>query len=141
MRFIPTGVHGVMDYLVGVLLIGIPFIVGFGTGAETGIAVGNAATYVPVLLGFGTIIYSLCTNYELGVLRVIPMRAHLALDAAAGVFLAASPWIFGFASIVFVPHLVIGLFEIGAALLTDPEPFKGRLAARSTASPREDARP
>ncbi len=121
MRFIPTGVHGVVDYLVGILLIGVPFVVGFGTGAETGIAVGNAATYVPVLLGFGTIIYSLCTNYELGVLRVIPMRGHLVLDAASGVFLAASPWIFGFADRVFWPHLLFGLFSVVAGLTTEKE--------------------
>ena len=141
MRFIPTGIHGVMDYLMAIVLIGVPFVVGFAPGYTTGLAVDNAATYVPVVLGFGLIIYSLCTNYEVGILRVIPMRGHLALDALSGAFLAASPWIFGFADFVFVPHMVLGGIEIAAALLTDPEPFKSRLAARSTASPREDPRP
>jgi hypothetical protein len=43
---------------------------------------------------------------------------HLLLDAASGLLLAVSPWLFGFADRVFWPHLVIGLVEIGAALTT-----------------------
>lgn len=126
MRFIPTGVHGVMDYLMAVVLIGVPYVFGFGINAETGLAANNAATYVPVALGFGLIVYSLLTNYELGVVRKIPMGAHLGLDAASGVFLAVSPWLFGFADIIWVPHVILGLVEIGAALFTDRVPFRNR---------------
>jgi hypothetical protein len=118
MRFIPTGVHGIMDYLLGVVLIGVPYVFGFGTSAETGLAVNNAATWVPVALGFALIIYSLFTNYELGLVRKIPMSTHLWLDVASGVLLAVSPWLFGFADRVYWPHLIVGLFEIGAGLMT-----------------------
>src|SRR5215213_2483256 len=102
MRFISTQVHGVLDYLVGVLLIAVPWILGFdGTGA---------AQWVPVILGVAAIIYSLLTRYELGMARVIPMSVHLWLDALSGLLLAASPWLFGFSDIVWVPHVVVGLF-------------------------------
>jgi hypothetical protein len=50
---------------------------------------------VAVILGLGAIAYSLFIDYELGVVRTIPMTAHLGLDAGSGVILAASPWIFG----------------------------------------------
>ena len=114
MRFIPTKVHGMLDYLMGVLLIASPWIFGF---ADEG-----AAAWVPVVLGAGTILYSLITDYELGVKRMLPMPMHLMLDAGGGVLLAISPWIFGFADEVWVPHVVLGIVEVGAALMTRTEP-------------------
>ena len=112
MRFIPTYLHGILDYLVGILLIVAPWILGF--------AAGGAETWVPVALGIGAIMYSLLTDYELGAVRMIGMPTHLILDAMSGLLLAASPWLFGFDERVFVPHLVLGLFEIAAAALTNP---------------------
>jgi hypothetical protein len=110
MRIIPTKVHGVLDYLVGLLLIAAPWAFGF--------AQGGAETWVPVVLGAGALVYSLITDYELGVVRAISMRTHLVLDAMSGLLLLASPWIFGFADRVYVPHVVLGAFEILAALMT-----------------------
>lgn len=110
MRFISTRVHGMLDYAMGGLLIVAPWLFGF--------ADGGAETWVPVILGAGAIAYSLFTDYELGAVRRIPMGTHLGLDAGAGVLLAASPWLFGFAEFVYLPHLVLGLVEIGAALST-----------------------
>jgi hypothetical protein len=117
MRFIPTRVHGVIDYLVGAILAASPYVLGFANG--------GAAEFIPVALGLGAIVYSLFTDYELGAIRAIPMPVHLGLDAASGVFLAASPWLFGFADQVFWPHLIIGLFEIAASLLTQTRPSSG----------------
>ncbi|MGV3658513.1 MAG: SPW repeat domain-containing protein [Chitinophagaceae bacterium] len=114
MRFIPTKVHGYLDYLVGALLIASPWLFDF--------ADGGAETWVPVVLGAGAILYSLITDYELGASKTISMRTHLTLDLISGIVLAASPWIFGFADYVWGPHLILGLFEIGAALMTRREP-------------------
>ena len=114
MRFIPTSVHGVLDYLVGALLIAAPWLFNF--------ARGGAETWVPVILGAGALLYSLFTNYELGVVRRISMPTHLGLDAASGLLLAISPWLFGFSDFVFWPHLILGVFEIVAALTTKTAP-------------------
>jgi hypothetical protein len=114
MRFIPTKTHGYLDYLVGALLIVSPWLLGFATG--------GIAQWLPVILGAGAIVYSLLTDYELGVSPVIPMPAHLGLDIGSGVLLAISPWLFGFASVVFLPHLIFGLFEIAAGLMTRTDP-------------------
>jgi hypothetical protein len=114
MRFIPTNVHGYLDYLVGILLITAPWLFGF--------AEGGAETWVPVILGAGVILYSLFTDYELGLVRRISMPMHLGLDAGGGVLLAISPWLFGFAELVWIPHVVIGLVEIGTALATETHP-------------------
>jgi hypothetical protein len=103
-----------LDYGMGALLIVAPWLLGF--------ADGGPEMWVPILLGAGVIVYSLLTDYELGVARAIPMSTHLALDAAGGVLLAASPWLFGFADDVWVPHLVLGILEIGASLMTRTRP-------------------
>ena len=114
MRFIPTRVHGVLDYAMGILLILAPWLLGF--------AAWGAETWVPSILGVAAVGYSFFTDYELGLIHAIPMRTHLALDAGSGVFLAASPWLFGFAGLVYLPHLILGLVEIGAALTTRTTP-------------------
>ena len=114
MRFLSTKVHGVLDYLVGVLLITVPWLLGF--------ARGGAETWVPLVLGAATIIYSLMTDYEYSISRKLSMRTHLALDMCSGILLAASPWIFSFNDYVYLPHLIVGLLEVGAALMTQTVP-------------------
>ncbi len=114
MRIIPTRIHGMLDYLIGVILIAAPWLLGF--------AAGGAETWVPVLVGAAVILYSLITDYELGAIPMISVPTHLLLDIAGGAFLAVSPWLFGFADFVFVPHLVVGLLEIGTAAMTERAP-------------------
>lgn len=116
MRFIPTRIHGILDYLMGLLLIAAPWLFGF--------ARGGAETWIPVILGVGALAYSLMTNYELSLVRLIPVPTHLLLDGLSGAFLAVSPWLFGFAEWVWGPHLVLGLIEIGAALTTQKTPHR-----------------
>lgn len=109
-RFLPTRIHGVIDYLVAALLIVSPWLFGF--------AEGGAQQWVPVMLGAGALLYSLLTDYERGITKVFSMSAHLMLDLGSGVILAASPWIFGFSDELKWLHVVIGLGEIVAALTT-----------------------
>lgn len=127
MRFIPTRIHGYLDYIVGAFLIAAPWLLGF--------AEGGAETWIPVALGAGAIVYSLLTDYELGASKTLSMRTHLMLDLMSGILLAASPWLFGFADYVWAPHLVLGLFEIGAALMTKREPsYSGNRHHTTTAT-------
>ncbi len=113
-RFLPTYVHGVLDYLAGVILIAAPWLFGFDRGGPE--------TWVPVALGALTIVQSLATRYELGLVKLIPMSTHLWIDGLGGALLALSPWLFGFADYVWAPHVVFGLLEIGAALTTELTP-------------------
>ena len=127
MRFIPTRVHGFMDYAISLVLIIAPWVLGF--------ARNGAETWVPVVLGIGSIGYSLCTRYELGVMPILSMPTHLWMDFVSGLFLAVSPWLFGFAAAIWAPHLVLGLVEIGASLMTRTVPEQAPLA-----SPRVESR-
>lgn len=114
MRFLPTSLHGVIDYLWGLALLSTPWLLGF--------ADVPAAKWVAIVFGIGAILYSALTAYELGILRILPMPMHLILDGIAGIVLAASPWLFGFADRVYLPHLLFGLFSIAASLVTRLEP-------------------
>lgn len=54
--------------------------------------------------------------------RVIPMATHLTMDFFIGLFLAISPWLFGFAEFVWVPHVIFGVIAILASLTTHTVP-------------------
>ena len=126
MRFIPTKFHAPLDYIVGAALIAAPWIFQFSEH--------TAATVVPVVLGIGLIVYSLLTDYELGVVRVLPMWMHNLLDVVAGVVLALSPWIFGFAdesANVWVPHLIVGIAAVVLGLVTVQHARNERAAGSS----------
>src|SRR3982750_3165558 len=110
MRFIETKTHGYLDYIMGVLLIAAPWIFDFNRG--------GAETWVPVVLGIAMIGLALMTDYEMGAARKISMCTHLTIDLIAGALLAASPWIFGFSDYIWAPHLVLGILEMGASLMT-----------------------
>jgi hypothetical protein len=128
MRWIPTRLHGAMDYLEAVVLAAAPWLLGFDDVP----AARNTALVVAAIV----FLQSLFTDYELGAVRRLPMSAHLGLDVVAGLFLAASPWLFGFADgdpIEWVPHLVVGLGMTAAALMTETTPRDARLTGRPAA--------
>jgi hypothetical protein len=113
MRFIPTKLHAPLDYIVGAGLIAAPWIFQFSDL--------TTPTVLSIVLGIGLIVYSLFTDYELGVWRMFPMAVHNLFDIGAGALLAASPWIFGFAddgTNVWAPFVVVGIAAIGLGLTT-----------------------
>lgn len=122
MRFISTKTHGYLDYIVGILLVAAPWLFGFYAG--------GAESWVPIIIGLGTIVMALFTDYELGVKKVMSMRVHLNMDLLAGIFLALSPWLFGFADLVFWPHLIVGILEVGVALTTRQEAYGTTIAGK-----------
>jgi len=117
MRFVPTRIHGVVDYLTGAFLIIMPWLLGF--------ARGGAETWIPVVIGAGIVLQSVFTDYELGVIHKLGMRPHLGIDAATGAFLGISPWLFGFAELVFWPFVIVGAFELVMSLVTKTRPYLG----------------
>lgn len=120
-RFVPTSVHGIFDYIGGIGLIASPFIFGF-------YSMGGIAVILPIVLGIGLILYSLLTNYERGIpgLKFIPMPVHLILDFVAAAFLAVAPFLFGFANQglnVWLPFVVAGVGVILLVLVSQTHPY------------------
>jgi hypothetical protein len=102
-----------LDNALGALLIALPFLLGLGGGPEC---------MVPWALGGVLLANALLTDYELGALKRVQLPAHLWVDGLAGVLLAVSPWVFGFDSRVWIPHVAVGALVIASALVTDTIP-------------------
>ena len=127
MKIIPAFVHGIFDYIGGIALLAAPNIFGF---AE----MGGAAVMIPRIIGAIVLLQSICTRYEVGLVKVIPMKVHLMNDYVAGLLLAASPWIFGFAGTrtnAWMPHLILGVMIFLTSLMTERYPRGAHAPARA----------
>jgi len=131
MRVIPSKTHTIIGVLVGIILIVAPWLLGFSDEPT--------ATRVAIIVGAFILVNELITTSPASPLKLIPMRAHLVIDVLTGIFLAASPWLFGFAdeeTNAWLPHLVVGILVAGYALMTNPADSRDRTERTSTAATR-----
>jgi hypothetical protein len=114
-RPIDSTLHGVTDYTVGTFLLTVfPRVAGI-KGTRSARQVRTAAA-----IHFG---YSTMTDYPLGAVKVIPFKAHLALDAAGALALAATPFVTGQyrkGRSQWLPHVALCVFELASLAMTDP---------------------
>ena len=106
---ISTKVHGVLDYITASFLHTLPRVMGWSRPVTALLdCAGTAATT-----------YSLFTDYELGAVKALPMKAHLTLDALSGGTLIGAAVIMDDEDPdVRATLAAIGAWEIAAALLT-----------------------
>lgn len=117
LQFIPTRIHGMLDYVHGSALLAAPELL--RTKDEP------RAALVSRLAGGGATAYTLMTDFELGAVKAIPMPVHLTLDAASGALLASAPWLFGYAKNgvrYWLPHAFVGIAEVLVAMMSKTEP-------------------
>jgi hypothetical protein len=131
MRMIPTRVHGMADYLVGILLLVSPWLFGFAKESST-------AKWTFIIAGAIVLLTSLMTNYELSLAKMVPMHVHLGLDAVLGIVLAVSPWLFGYANDTgtngWLPAVAIGLGDLLIVMMSSPWPAPAELREREERS-------
>ena len=84
---IPAFVHGLLEYAAGVLLIAAPFLLTFDS---------DTATAVSIVAGVAVLIIAASTAMSTGLIKSIPVPAHVILDYALAILLIASPFLFGF---------------------------------------------
>jgi hypothetical protein len=114
-RPVDATLHGVVDYQAGALLTTVlPKLAGIeGTRAARQIRTAGAFH-----AGYSTV-----TDYPLGIVKLLPFKAHLALDAVGAAALAATPFITGQfreGRRQWVPHVALCLFELASLAITDP---------------------
>src|SRR4051812_9938355 len=84
---IPLFVHGVIEYLAAALFLIAPFLFGFDSGA---------ATAVSIIAGLSILVITASSALPTGLIRSIPLPAHVVLDYALAALLIAAPFLFGF---------------------------------------------
>jgi hypothetical protein len=114
-RPVDSTLHGMVDYTAGTTLATVlPRVAGIsGTRAARQIRLAGA-----IHAG-----YSALTDYPLGVVKAIPYKAHLALDAVGALALAATPFVTGQwrqGRSQWIPHVALTFFELGSLAITDP---------------------
>jgi hypothetical protein len=118
MRFISTRVHGSLDYLIGIVVALSPWLFGFA---------GTPTAWLHLVAGLAVIGVALMTDFELGLVRAIPMPAHLMLDGVIGVFLLISPLLFDLGAYATL-HVAAGAAELALATMTSRTPVARALA-------------
>ena len=112
---IDSTLHGATDYSVGTTLMTVfPWLTGTeGTQAGKQIRAAGA-----IHAGYSTL-----TDYPLGVVKAIPYKAHLAIDAVGAVALGALPFATGQykrGRSQWLPHVALAAFELASLALSDP---------------------
>lgn len=101
--------HGVVDYLVGLLLVTSPVTISYPD---------DTMKIIGVAFGAVILVYSAMTDYPLGLLRFIPVPVHRAADLLAGGGLAFSPIHFAVHGLPAVLFVVLGVCLLVVAVLT-----------------------
>lgn len=119
MLIFSTKAHGILDYLMGIFLLLVPTFLHLKIDSAEGFILYNTAGFL--------LLYTALTAYELGVIKLIPMKLHLTLDIFLGIFLATVPWVLNFEDQARIPFVILGVIQIVAGLTTasdvvTPEP-------------------
>jgi hypothetical protein len=84
---VPAFVHGVLEYVAAALFIAAPFLFAFDS---------DTATAVSIVAGVLLLIVASSTDMSTGLIKSIPVQAHVILDYLLALALIASPFLFGF---------------------------------------------
>lgn len=98
-----------LDYAYGAVALVLPWIFGFDQGPER---------WVLFTAGVVVIVYSLFTDYSLGLVRVMPFNLHLLMDVCVGIILILLPIVLPFSFTATWTYIILGLVSLGAGALT-----------------------
>jgi hypothetical protein len=123
---IPAFAHGVIEYLAAALLIAAPFLLSFDNGT---------ATAVSIAAGVLVLVLTSCTALPTGIIKSIPVQAHVVVDYLIALVLIASPFLFGFTAdgtataffiVLGVVHLLV---TIATRFISEERPRRTRSAS------------
>lgn len=113
---IPASLHGLIEYVAGVLFIVAPLVLEYDSGTATGVSVA---------VGVVILVVAASSALPTGLISKIPVPAHVTLDYVLAAFLIAAPFLFGFSDesaptaffiVLGIAHLLI---TIGTRFLPD----------------------
>ena len=84
---VPAFVHGLLEYAAAALFIAAPFLFAFESDTATGISIGA---------GVLVLVLAASTAMPTGLIKSVPVQAHVVLDYLLALLLIAAPFLFGF---------------------------------------------
>jgi len=114
MRFVTKTIHAYLDYPVAILLIGLPFLLGLGQSNEL-------ALIVSPIVGVAAFLLTVFTDHQLGLVKVLPYKVHLAVDLLVGLAFLVLPFAAGFSVLDAAYYWLNGAAVVTVILLSKPE--------------------
>jgi hypothetical protein len=123
MRFVTRTIHAYLDYPVALSLMVLPFVLGLGAG-------NPLAKWLAVATGATAFVLTLLTDHELGVVKLVPYRLHVAVDRLVGAVFIAAPFALGFTGLDAAYYWANGATVLLVTLLLNaPEPAQSTARA------------
>lgn len=109
MKIISPTQHGYLDYVMVILFLAAPTLIGL---------TGMAGTFAYALAGIH-LVMTLVTDFPLGAAKLLPFTIHGWVERIVGPVLVLLPFGLGFNAVARGFYIVIGLVIILVGLLTD----------------------
>lgn len=129
---IPAFVHGILEYVAGALLVAAPFLFSFDS---------DSATAVSIVAGVLILVIAASTAMSTGLIKSIPVQAHVVLDYLLAALLVAAPFIFSFTDdgtataffiVLGIVHLLMTIATRFIRETQEPRPRRNHAAPTST---------
>lgn len=126
MRVLGPISHGVIDYLMVILIAVGPSVAGFS---------GRQATFC-YLLAATHFLVTIITRFPLGVTKTLPFALHGGIEIVVAVLLVILPWLANFSAGVHSRNFFVAIgVLIGVIFLLTDYRSGGRASAKKTATP------
>jgi hypothetical protein len=115
MKIINTKLHAILDYVIMFALV-LPWLSDY--------YVKSKDTWVYAAIGGLIGLYSLFTDYEFGLIKLLPIKIHFALDIFLAFFLIISPFLFQLQHYYFYWPLSLGISLLIVVFFSSAAPYK-----------------
>lgn len=112
-RFVTKTMHAFLDYPVALSLIILPFVLQLGGS-------NPLALWLAVIAGVAAFILTVFTDHKLGLIRLIPYKAHVAVDFLVGVTFLLAPFVLGFSGLDAWYYWINAIAVIVVVSLSEP---------------------
>jgi len=111
MKFLNPKSHGAIDYVVVIFLWISPSVFGLS----------DFVSMITYVLGGIHLVLTLFTNFQYGLIKIIPFSLHGWIELAVSLILVAAPWLLGFSenAVDRIFYIGFGIAVFATWLVTD----------------------
>ena len=112
-RFVTKTIHAYLDYPVAFSLMILPFVLQLGSS-------NPLAFWLSIVAGAAALVLTVFTDHQFGLIRVIPYKAHVAVDFLVGLTFLIAPFLLGFSGLDAWFYWINGAAVITVVSLNEP---------------------